>query len=344
MIKLPNLIKKSIHKINPQERVVALDIGTEVLKAVLFNIEEGKNIVVEKVSRIQQQQNAMDKGVITNLNTVLENCRLAMREIVNDLPLEKNPKHIVMGIAGEYIQGVSIIVNYEREQKFNDEVTLKEQADIISRIHSKILASGKEDLAKRTGLVNEDIDILHVTITGMEIGGMSVDSLVGFRGRDVKLYFYASFAPKTYTAALQNVSKSLSLNLLGVVSQPFAVARAFKGAKSKEFSGIFVDIGGGTTDVAVVQRGSVVDTQMFAFGGRVFTKQIAKSLNLDHRHAELRKIKYSEGTLEAKLEKQVKKITYPTTQIWMKALKSSLEVADELDSLPSRIYMCGGGA
>ncbi len=344
MIKLPSLIRKSKELVSKDERIIALDIGTEVLKAILFNIDENKQIVVEKVSRIQQQQNAMDKGVITNLNTVLENCRLAMREIVDGVEPEKHPKHVVMGIAGEYIQGVSIIVNYEREQKFNEEVTVKEQADIISRIHGKILASGKEDLAKRTGLVNEDIDILHVTITGMEIGGMSVDSLVGFRGREVKLYFYASFAPKTYTSALQNVSKSLSLNLLGIVSQPFSVARAFKGAKSKDFSGIFIDIGGGTTDVAVVQRGSVVDTQMFAFGGRVFTKQLAKSLNLDYRHAELRKIKYAQKELEDKFEKQVKKVTYTTSQVWMKTLKSALEAADELGSLPNKIYLCGGGA
>jgi len=174
MITLPNLFKKSQQKIQPGERIVALDIGTEVLKAILFTIKEGE-IIVEKVSRIQQQQNAMDKGIITNLNTVLENCRLAMREIMDGIDVDRHPKHVVMGIAGEYIQGVSIIVNYEREQKHEQEVTPKEQAEIISRIHNKILESGKEDLAKRTGLVNDDIDILHVTITGMEIGGMSVD-------------------------------------------------------------------------------------------------------------------------------------------------------------------------
>lgn len=344
MIKLPNIFKRTKNHFTTGQRVVALDIGTEVLKTILFYVDENKQVVIEKVSRVGQQQSAMEKGVIKNLNTVLENCRLAMREITDGLEGEKLPKHVVMGIAGEYIQGVSIIVNYEREEKFSEEVTPKEQEDIISRIHHKILDSGKEDLARRTGLVNEDIDILHVTITGMEIGGMSVDTLVGFRGREVKLYFYASFAPKTYTSALENVSKSLSLNLLGIVSQPFAVARAFKGARNKEFSGIFIDIGGGTTDVAVVQRGSVVDTQMFAFGGRVFTKQLAKVLNLDYRHAEQRKIKYSEKKLEPKFEKQVKSTAYTTAQIWMKALKSSLEVADELGSLPTKIYLCGGGA
>jgi cell division protein FtsA len=322
---------------------IAIDIGTEVLKTVLFKMD-ASGVKVKKVSRIQQQQNAMNKGVITNLNTVLENCRLAITEVTAGLAPEEMPKNVVMGIAGEYIQGVSIIVNYEREERFDHDVDFKEQDRIISKVHQQIAYAGKEDLAKRTGLVNEDIEILHITETGMEIGGMSVDSLVGFRGKSVKLFFYASFAPKTYVSALQNVTKSLGMELVGIVSQPFAVARAFAGARSKDFSGIFIDIGGGTTDVAVVEKGSVIDTQIFAFGGRVFTKEISKELNLDFRHAEQRKVRYSEGELDEKLEAQVKKIVYPVAETWMRTLKSALEMSNDVSVFPSKIYLCGGGS
>jgi len=342
MISLPKIFKtqKPIQNI---KNGIALDIGTEVLKAILFDTN-AQGVTIKKVARIQQQQNAMSRGIITNLNTVLENCRLALSEITKNVEKDEQPQYTVMGIAGEYVQGVSIIVNYEREDKYDQEVDIKEQQQIINRVHQQILDNGKDDLAKRTGLVNEDIEILHITITGMEIGGISVDSLVGFRGKNVRLNFYASFAPKTYTSALRNVAKTLELEVVGIVSQPFAVARGFSGATTNSFSGIFVDIGGGTTDVAVVDKGSVVDTQMFAFGGRVYTKHIAKELNLDYRHAESRKIKYSEGELEERLEKQIKKITYPISKLWMKTLKSALEVNHELEVFPSRIYLCGGGA
>lgn len=74
-------------------------------------------------------------------------------------------------------------MNYEREELFDQDVTSQEQERIIQTIHDQITSEGKADLANRTGLAEEDVDILHITITGMEIGGMTVDSLIGFRGK-----------------------------------------------------------------------------------------------------------------------------------------------------------------
>jgi len=328
---------------NPDENYIALDIGTEWLKSLLFSTDEfGVNI--KKVSRIQQQQSAMNKGIITNLSTVLENCRLAIDELNTDLEQEQQSKKIVMGIAGEYVQGVSIIVNYERDERYDIDVDQSEQDKIINRVYEQIVATGKDDLAKRTGLLNEDIEILHITVTGMEIGGMSVESLVGFKGKSVKLYFYASFAPRTFVESLKSLAQSLNMELIGVVSQPFAIARAFAGARNKDFSSIFIDIGGGTTDIATVINGNVVDTQMFAFGGRVFTKEIAREMNLDYRHAESRKIKYTGDLLDKKIKKEVKTIMYQTSQTWIKCLKSALENTEDVQSFPTQVFLCGGGA
>ncbi|MCA9375092.1 pilus assembly protein PilM [Candidatus Dojkabacteria bacterium] len=327
----------------PNSNMLSIDIGTEILKVVLFNANP-HGINIHKVARIQQQQSAMSKGQIQNLNTVLENCDLAISEITSGLEPNEMPTHVVMGIAGEYIQGVSIIVNYEREAKFDNEVTKEEEEKIISKVHEQIINEGKNDLAARTGLVHEDIEILHITVTGMEIGGMNVNTLVGFRGKSVKLYFYASFAPKTYVESLKKIADALKLQMIGVVAQPFAVARAYGDARRSDFSAIFVDIGGGTTDIAVVDHGNVLDTQMFAFGGRAFTKEIAKGMNLDYRHAESRKRKYSNNDLESKVHSEVKQIVYPTTELWMKTFAAALGEIEDVDVFPPQIYLCGGGA
>ena len=247
-----------------------------------------------------------------------------------------------MGIAGEYIQGVSIVVNYQREENFDKEVTAKEQERIITQVQAQIEENGKEDLSQRTGLKNEDIQILHITPTGLAIGGMPVNSLVGYKGRDVKLNFYASFAPKTYIEALRKVATGLNLEVMGIVSQPFAVARAHAGGEHTDFSAIFVDIGGGTTDIAVVQNGNISETQMFAFGGRVFTKELAKLTNSDIRHAEHRKIKYSQKDLPKEVSRKVQKAMYSTANLWMRTFKAAMESCEEKDSFPPHIYLCGG--
>ncbi len=343
MIKLPTRKSKRGPLLDGQTSIVALDIGTETIKSLLFTMNE-YGVSVNKVSRIQQQQHAMRSGIITNLDTVLENCKLSINELVTNLKPEEYPRYVIMGIAGEYIQGVSIVVNYEREEHFEKEVTKKEQDRIINEVKSQISVSGKEDLGLRTGLKNDDIEILHITPTGMEIGGMPVNTLVGYKGREVKLNFYASFAPKTYTEALRKVAYSLNFEVLGIVSQPFAVARAHSGGKNANFSAIFLDIGGGTTDVAIVKNGNVAETQMFAFGGRVFTKELARLTDSDFRHAEQRKIKYSEKDLPKEVMRQVQKTMYTTATLWMRTLKVALENCEDLGPLPTQIYLCGGGA
>lgn len=343
MFNLPFLKRDSKRELDPKDNIVALDIGTELLKGVLFNVNKfGVNI--KKVSRIEQQQHAMRSGIITNLDTVLTNCRLTMASLTDRLDPEEYPKHIVMGIAGEYIQGVSIVVNYQREENFDNEVTEKEEKKILGQIEEKIESNGKEDLGQRTGLMNEDIEILHITKTGLEIGGMPVDSLVGYKGKDVKLNYYASFAPKTYVEALRKVAAELEMNVLGIVSQPFAVARAFAGSSNRDFSAIFLDIGGGTTDMAIVEKGNIIETKMFAFGGRTFTKELSKVLNLEYRVAEQRKIKYSKKELNKELSREVQRIVYPVGRLWMKTLKTALNYCEDISSFPTQIYLCGGGS
>ncbi len=344
MFNLP-FLKKSTKEnlLENNSNSIVLDIGTEVLKGILFTTDSN-GVHIKQVSRIQQQEHAMKSGIIRNLDTVLENCKLCVEDLTKDLLEEQYPKNVIMGIAGEYIQGVSIVVNYQREENYDSEVTIKEQEKIIEKIKSRIEQSGKEDLSQRIGLKHEDIDILHITPTGTEIGGMPVNSLVGYTGKDVKLHFYASFAPKTYVEALKQVANTLKLNLLDIVSQPFAVARAFSGATNSDFNGIFVDIGGGTTDVAIVEKGNIAETKMFGFGGRVFTKEISKSLNLEYRYAEQRKIKYSEKELTPELSRKIQAITYNTAKLWMKTFKAALDSCDDVDIFPTQIYLCGGGS
>jgi cell division protein FtsA len=343
-MKLPFLGSKKQKKPEmTDELMLAIDIGTEVLKTLLFRCSD-HGVHVLRSSKIFQQQHAMRSGVIQSLDTVIENCRLGFNEVTKGLEEEHYPTKVVMGIAGELIHGVSIVVNYDREDKAAEEIDLKEQSDIFDQVKERVFESGKHELALKYGLSMEDIEVLHITITGAEVGGMPVDSLTGFTGKQVGLHFYASFGPKTYLEALRKVADALGLEVMGIVSQPFAVSRVFMGSSDKSFDGIFVDIGGGTTDIAIVKKGNVVDTQIFAFGGRVLTKTIAKEMNLDYRHAEARKLKYSNGELDNDLSKKVKKILGDDLDLWVEGLEVAFEGMEDIEQFPPYMYLCGGGA
>jgi len=84
MLNLPFLRKNTKSELQPTDNIVALDIGTELLKGLLFSTNKfGVN--VKKVSRIEQQQHAMRSGIITNLDMVLANCRLTMSTLTDRL-------------------------------------------------------------------------------------------------------------------------------------------------------------------------------------------------------------------------------------------------------------------
>ena len=87
-MKLPNLKSKKSNLLDGITPIVALDIGTESVKSLLFTIGE-YGVSVNRISRIQQQQHAMRSGIITNLDTVLENCKLAINQLLSNLKVEE---------------------------------------------------------------------------------------------------------------------------------------------------------------------------------------------------------------------------------------------------------------
>ncbi|MFH1547390.1 MAG: cell division FtsA domain-containing protein [bacterium] len=342
-MKLPFFTKTTPKPRFTEEKFLALDIGTEVLKIILFRCSDLGVHILDSV-RILQPRLAMKAGVIQSLDRVLSNCKSGIQEIVKGLDEKDLPSKVVMGIAGELVHGVSIVVNYSRKDRSATEVNLSEQNSIYEKVKEKVMQDGRQQMSVKYGISSEDIEILHITITGLEIGEMPVDSLVGFTGDKVKLHFYASFAPCTYVDSLRKVAGELGLEIMEIVSLPFAMARVMEGSSQKNFSGIFVDVGGGTTDVALVEKGSVSDTQIYAFGGRIISKRIATEMNLDYRHGEERKIRYSNGELDSNISSKVRSLISKDLEVWAKGLRIALSNMEGVDQYPPFIYLCGGGA
>jgi len=114
--------------------------------------------------------------------------------------------------------------------------------------------------------------------------------------------------------------------------------------ESVEFSAVFIDIGGGTTDIAVVSNGGVEGTKMFALGGRVFTKRIANDFGLSFQEAEKMKLMYSNEEIDKKQQEKIVKSLDGDCQVWLSGVQLALEEFSGIDLLPSRILLCGGGS
>ena len=147
-----------------------------------------------------------------------------------------------------------------------------------------------------------------------------------------------------FILALSNpVAADLDLNLINIAAEPFAVAKSVGGQDSSEFSAIFIDIGGGTTDIALVNNGGVEGTKMFAIGGRAFTKRIAQVANTSFEKAEEMKIAYGQGRLAPRAKKVVEDAVNADISVWLSGVELSLAEFDRVDHLPAKILLCGGG-
>ena len=132
-------------------------------------------------------------------------------------------------------------------------------------------------------------------MTGASIDGYALTNPVGFQGRHVKIGIFNAFAPLVHLGALQSVASQLDLELLEIVAEPYAVARVLGSDQIRQAGALFVDVGGGTTDVALVRQGGIEGTRMFALGGRAFTKSLADRLDLPFPRAEALKVDYARG-------------------------------------------------
>ena len=136
----------------------------------------------------------------------------------------------------------------------------------------------------------------------------------------------------------------LNLELLTLAVEPFAVCRACLGDNlDSDFSGIVMDIGGGTTDIAVVEDGGVETTEMFSIGGRSFTHQIAESLGVDFAAAEKYKLDYDSSNLDDALKAKVETAITRNLSVWLTGVEVALENYTA-GSLPRNVLLCGGGA
>ena len=189
-----------------------------------------------------------------------------------------------------------------------------------------------------------DIKLVNAAIVDVKIDRHQVTNPIGFTGKNVKVGVYNAFAPIVYLGALETVAENTNLSLMGIAAEPYAVAKAVGMEQGQDFSAVFIDIGGGTTDIAVVRGGGLEGTRVFAIGGRAFTKRLAKDFGVSFEKAEQLKISYSEGSLDDKRKEKVGKILEEDIKIWNSGVKMVLKEFSDNQILPSKILLSGGGS
>ncbi len=340
----------TLHERYSGQILLGIDVGTRYIKSVVFQVSEEGKIEIIGYARVAQKYGAMRDAMIVNLNSVISACDLCVGKAIayaerayGELPL---PETAILGVAGELVRGVSVIAEYERENP-EIKIDVDEVSEVLKQVNEDTLQGALEELSSEIGVSAKQIEQIGSYLDNVHIDQTLLTNPIGFSGTNIIYRVFNTYAPKIHIDALYELTSALGINNTRIVVQPYAVAKSLPEAHDGE--AIIIDIGGGTTDVAVITRVGVAGTKMFAFGGDVLTRRISEEFNIEFMEAEDLKLAYSDGELKGSQEKTIRNIVQQDINVWVEGVQISLEeiIADEegdVEKLPSTIYLCGGGA
>ena len=334
-------LKEARQESDDKQHIVALDIGTEFVKALIAKIEDDQLKIVG-VGRKRQDVSDMHSGAIADIAGVVQNCEAALSDAEEQAGLQA--KRVVIGIAGELVKGVTNTIRYRRPQP-DRPLDVAEMEFIIEKVQERAQGKAQKQIALETGNEEVEVKLVNSALVSIHIDGYKVSNPIGFQGKDVAVQIYTAFAPMVHIGALERVADELALELIAVAAEPFAVSRSVLGNDaSSTFTAVLADVGGGTTDIAVVNDGGVEGTRMFGIGGRSFTRTIASEMDLTYKDAEKLKMNLGHEQIKPSVKKQAEEAIDKTIDVWLAGVELALSEFDSVDHLPNRILLCGGGS
>ncbi len=326
---------------------LALDIGTESVKALVFKIDpmEEKGIIIGAGKERYENKNFQEETIV-NFEGTLSACRKAIEKAGQTVRVI--PKKTIIGVGGEFVKGKTTTVTYERA-KPKLKISSAELKNIIHKVQWKAFDIIKRKLSRETGRGANEIKLINAIITGIRIDGYQVSNPLGFQGRNISISVFNSYTSLIHLGVLQNIADELNLELLNIVSEPYAITKFTQKAGNEnfcslQFDAIFINVGGKATDVILARNGNIEESKIFNLGGRIFTDRLANELSIDFEKAEEIKINYSKNQISDELSGKIEKIFSADGNIWLSGVKLSLAEFSETDLLPSDILLCGGGS
>lgn len=324
-----------------EKYIVGLDIGTEYVKALVARVV-GDSADIIGVGRAHQELSDMQAGAIADIAGVVQNCDRALSEAEQQAGV--SVRTAIIGIAGELVKGTTTTTKVTRKDA-SKELDIEEMQRIIALVQQRAEEKAKAGLAWELGGKEVEVRLVNSALVRIDIDGYKVNNPVGFQGKEIMIELYTAFAPMIHIGALERTANELDLELLAVAAEPFAVARSVVGNdQNSSLSAILMDVGGGTTDIAVLNEGGVEGTKMFGIGGRAFTKSVERELDVDFDQAEVLKLNLKTDKVPSSQVPKLELALQKTLRVWTHGVELALGEFNKLDHLPNRILLCGGGS
>ena len=282
---------KNITVMESSEIIVGLDIGTTKIAAIVGRKNEHGKIEILGFGRTESY--GVKRGMVANIENTVQSIQKAVEEAAQRADVDINS--VCVGIAGQHIKSLQHHGSLIR-QKQEDEITQGDLDQLTDNMFKLAMNPGEEII---------EVIPQEYTIDG-EPG---IKTPKGMLGNNIEANFHIITGQ---TLAAKNIFKCVTkagLEVSELILEPFASAEAVLSEEEKEAGVVLVDIGGGTTDMAIFQDGIIRHTAVIPFGGDIISEDIKEGCTIIKRHAEDLKVKF--GSALASENKDEEIVTIP---------------------------------
>ena len=253
---------------------VGLDIGTTKIVAMVGEKNQFNKVKVIGVGKSQSL--GVHRGVVNNITQTIQSIKIAVDEAQSKSGIEF--KEVAVGIAGQHIRSLQHSDYITRENP--DEVINDNDIDkLIDQVYKLVMLPGEE--------------IIHVLPQDFKVDGQSeIKEPIGMYGSRLEANFHIVVGQVSSIRNIGKCIKSSGLEMGDITLEPLASSDAVLSNEEKEAGVALIDIGGGTTDVAIFKDGIIKHTAVIPFGGNVITEDIKEGCSIIGNQAEQLKIKF----------------------------------------------------
>jgi len=295
--------------------IVGLDIGTTKIACIVGRKNEyGK---IEVLGYGKTESIGVKRGVVANIEDTVKSIRRAVEQATQKSNVDINVVHV--GIAGQHIKSHQHRGNIIRKDS-DKEISVEEIEQFTRNMYGLSMAPGEEiiDVIPQEYIIDGETGIRHP---------------VGMLGHTLEANFHIIIGQ---TAAAKNILKCIKkaeLDMIGLILEPIASAEAVLSDEEKEAGVALIDIGGGTTDIAIFQDHIIRHTAVIPFGGDVVTEDVKEGCSIIKKHAEELKVKFGSALASQNRDDEVVAIPglrgRPPKEITLKNLANIIQARME---------------
>lgn len=266
---------------------VGLDIGTTKILVIVG--QKNKNNKIRTLGLGCAKSIGVHRGVVNNITKTIDSIKSAIFEAEKSSGIKI--KEVTVGIAGQHIRSLQYS-DYIIRSNFEEVINENDLKRLVNQVHKLAMLPGEE--------------IIHVLPQQYKIDNQGdIKEPIGMYGNRLEANFHLVIGQVSSIRNIGRCVKASGLIMSGITLEPLASAEAVLSIEEREAGVALVDIGGGTTDIAIFKDNIIRHTAIIPFGGNIITEDVKVGCSIIERQAEQLKVKFGSAWPEEKKNTEI---------------------------------------